>query len=79
MPATKVASVGHAAGRRRRDGAILPNGRRSRMRIIPTVAPISEVNRLRSVVIVNEKRQAVATADQLEGDHRSGDRAGRRR
>lgn len=41
--------------------AILPNGRRSRMRIIPTVAPISEVNRLRSVVLTNEKRQAIAT------------------
>jgi hypothetical protein len=41
--------------------AILPNGRRSRMRIIPTVAPVSEVNRLRSVVLTNEKRQAVAT------------------
>ena len=40
--------------------AILPNGRRSRMRIIPTVAPISEVNRLRSVVIVNDRRQASA-------------------
>jgi len=41
--------------------AILPNGRRSRMRIIPTMAPISEVNRLRSVVLVNERRQATAT------------------
>ena len=40
--------------------AILPNGRRTRMRIIPTVAPITEVNRLRSVVIVNDKRQALA-------------------
>ena len=30
--------------------AILPNGRRSRMRIIPTMAPIREVNRLRSEV-----------------------------
>jgi hypothetical protein len=41
--------------------AILPNGRRSRMRILPTVAPIAEVNRLRSVVQVNERRQAIAT------------------
>jgi hypothetical protein len=40
--------------------AILPNGRRSRMRIIPTVAPIREVNRLRSAVTVNDRRQAVA-------------------
>jgi hypothetical protein len=57
----KVYSVGNLQGA----GvvtAILPNGRRSRMRIVPTVAPISEVNRLRSVVLVNEKRQAVATA-----------------
>ena len=57
----KVASVGSLQGA----GvvtAILPNGRRSRMRIIPTMAPISEVNRLRSVVQVNEKRQAVATS-----------------
>jgi hypothetical protein len=40
--------------------AVLPNGRRTRMRIVPTVAPISEVNRLRSVVIVNDRRQAIA-------------------
>ena len=40
--------------------AILPNGRRSRMRIVPTVAPIREVNRLRSAVTVNERRQAIA-------------------
>ena len=56
----RVASVGTLQGA----GvvtAILPNGRRSRMRIIPTVAPISEVNRLRSVVVSNSKRQAVAT------------------
>src|SRR5207245_5691281 len=39
----------------------LPNGRRSQMRIIPTLAPVGEVNRLRSVVISNERRQAVAT------------------
>ena len=41
--------------------AILPNGRRSRMRVIPTIALIREVNRLRSVIIVNERRQASAT------------------
>jgi hypothetical protein len=41
--------------------AILPNGRRSRMRIIPTLAPVSEVNRLRQVIAVNDRRQAVAT------------------
>jgi hypothetical protein len=41
--------------------AVLPNGRRSRMRIIPTVAPISEVNRLRAVIAINDKRQARAT------------------
>jgi hypothetical protein len=40
--------------------AILPNGRRSRMRIIPTLAPIHEVNRLRSVIVANERRQAIA-------------------
>jgi hypothetical protein len=40
--------------------AILPNGRRTRMRIVPTVAPIREVNRLRSVVLANERRQAAA-------------------
>jgi hypothetical protein len=45
--------------------AILPNGRRSRMRIIPTVAPISEVNRLRSVVTINERRQAIAIGKNL--------------
>jgi len=42
--------------------AVLPNGRRSRMRIIPTMAPIKEVNRLRTVLLANERRQAVATA-----------------
>jgi hypothetical protein len=30
------------------------------MRIIPTVALIREVNRLRSVITVNERRQAIA-------------------
>ncbi len=58
--AAPVASVGTLQGA----GvvtAILPNGRRSRMRIIPTVAPVSEVNRLRSVVVANTRRQAVAT------------------
>jgi hypothetical protein len=42
--------------------AILPNGRRSRMRIIPTLAPVREVNRLRSILLTNERRQALATA-----------------
>src|SRR5262245_18970233 len=37
--------------------AILPNGRRTRMRILPTHAPITEVNRLRSVITVNDRRQ----------------------
>lgn len=58
---TRVATVGSLQGA----GvvtAILPNGRRTRMRIVPTVAPISEVNRLRAVVIANEKRQATAIA-----------------
>lgn len=41
--------------------AVLPNGRRTRMRIVPTLAPAREVSRLRSVVIVNERRQAAAT------------------
>jgi hypothetical protein len=40
--------------------AILPNGRRTRMRIVPTLAPITDVNRLRSVITVNERRQAIA-------------------
>jgi hypothetical protein len=40
--------------------AILPNGRRSRMRIIPTMALIREVNRLRSAMSVNDRRQAIA-------------------
>jgi hypothetical protein len=56
----KIASVGALQGA----GvvtAILPNGRQSRMRIIPTMAPVTEVNKLRSVVLVNERRQAVAT------------------
>lgn len=58
---TRVATVGSLQGA----GvvtAILPNGRRTRMRIVPTVAPISEVNRLRSVVLANERRQANAIA-----------------
>jgi hypothetical protein len=58
---TRVASAGSLQGA----GvvtAILPNGRRSRMRIIPTVAPIAEVNRLKSVMAVNDRRQAVAMA-----------------
>src|SRR5688572_26175109 len=57
---TKVASVGALQGA----GvvtAVLPNGRQSRMRIIPTMAPVREVNRLRTVVLSNERRQAVAT------------------
>jgi hypothetical protein len=40
--------------------AVLPNGRRSRMRITPTMALIREVNRLRSAMRVNERRQAIA-------------------
>lgn len=43
--------------------AILPNGRRSRMRIVPTVAPISEVNRLQRTIAVNDRRQAIATTN----------------
>ena len=56
----RVASVGPLQGA----GvvtAILPNGRRSRMRIVPTVAPITEVNKLRQVITINDRRQAVAT------------------
>jgi hypothetical protein len=41
--------------------AVLPNRRRSQMRIIPTLAPISEVNRLRAAITINDRRQAVAT------------------
>jgi hypothetical protein len=42
--------------------AILPNGRRSRMRIIPAMALISEVNRLRSVqsVAIEKNSRAIA-------------------
>jgi hypothetical protein len=43
--------------------AVLPNGRRSRMRIIPTLAPVSEVNRLRAVIAINDRRQAKATSN----------------
>jgi hypothetical protein len=43
--------------------AVLPNGRRSRMRIIPTMAPISEVNRMRAVIAINDRRQARATSN----------------
>ena len=59
--AAKVSSVGTLQGA----GvvtAVLPNGRRSRMRIIPTLAPVREVNRLRSVLLANERRQAMATS-----------------
>jgi hypothetical protein len=57
----RVASVGALQG----SGvvtAVLPNGRRSQMRIVPTLAPVKEVNRLRTVLLSNERRQAVATA-----------------
>lgn len=60
--AARVASVGPLQGA----GvvtAILPNGRRSRMRIMPTVAPISEVNKLRAVISINDRRQAIATTN----------------
>lgn len=60
-PAARVSSVSTLQGA----GvvtAVLPNGRRSRMRIIPTLAPVKEVNRLRSVLLSNERRQAMATA-----------------
>jgi hypothetical protein len=55
---TRLSSVGRLQGA----GvvtAILPNGRRTRMRIVPTVAPITEVNRLRSAITVNDRRQAI--------------------
>ena len=42
--------------------AILPNGRRSRMRIVSTVTLLREVNRLRSAILVNDRRQASAIA-----------------
>jgi len=57
----RVASVGALQG----SGvvtAVLPNGRRSQMRIVPTLAPVKEVNRLRTVLLSNERRQAAATA-----------------
>jgi hypothetical protein len=42
--------------------AVLPNGRRTRMRIIPTVAPIGDVNRLRSAqaVAIGQNSRAIA-------------------
>jgi hypothetical protein len=40
--------------------AILPNGRQSRMRIVPTVASVREVNRLRVSLLSNERRQSQA-------------------
>ena len=42
--------------------AILPNGRRSRMRIIPTMALIREVNRLRSAEAVDIGKNSRAIA-----------------
>ena len=58
---TRLQSVGPLQGRGAAT-AILPNGRRSRMRIIPTVAPISEVNRLRSAqaVAIGKNSRAIA-------------------
>jgi hypothetical protein len=58
---TKVSSVGSLQGARVVT-AILPNGRRSRMRIVPVVAPISEVNRLRSAqaVAIEKNSRAIA-------------------
>jgi hypothetical protein len=58
---TKLQSVGALRGA----GvvtAILPNGRRSRMRIIPTLAVIREVNRLRSAqaVAIGKNSRALA-------------------
>jgi len=38
--------------------AVLPNGRQTRMRILPTPASIKEVNQLLQVVLTNERRQA---------------------
>jgi hypothetical protein len=58
---TRLSSVGRLKGA----GvvtAILPNGRRSRMRIIPTVAPITEINRLRSAQAAAIERNARAIA-----------------
>jgi hypothetical protein len=40
--------------------AILPNGRKSRMRIVPQLAAASEVNRLRQTIAINDRRQAAA-------------------
>jgi hypothetical protein len=58
---TRVYSVGPLQGARVVT-AILPNGRRSRMRIIPAMALISEVNRLRSVqsVAIEKNSRAIA-------------------
>ena len=42
--------------------AVLPNGRRTQMRLTPSPAPISEVNKLRAVINVNDKRQGATLA-----------------
>ena len=60
----KPASVGSL----RRSGvvtAILPNGRRTRMRIIPTLAPISDLNRLAAAMADAVKK---LTAARIESD-----------
>jgi hypothetical protein len=55
--------------------AILPNGRRTRMRIVPTLAPIAEVTRATAALaaaLANAVRQL--TAEQLKSDRNLGRR-----
>ncbi len=55
----------YSVGRLRGAGVVtatLPNGRSTRMRIMPVMAPVGEVNQLRAAINVNERRQAAATA-----------------
>jgi len=58
----RVASVGPLRGA----GVViaeLPNRRRTQMKLSPTLAPISEVNKLRRVIAINDRRQAIATSN----------------
>jgi hypothetical protein len=41
--------------------ATLPNGRSTQMRLQPSLARTQDVNRVRQVMLINERRQAVAT------------------
>ncbi len=60
-PKTRTYSIGRLQGA----GVVtatLPNGRRTQMRLVPAPAPINEVNKLRTAINYNDKRQATAIA-----------------